>query len=54
MKLVAYFVFIVLNILRVDSKTYNILSFDSCLYKGYMTAKFIDYLEQRAYMIAKN
>ena len=33
---------------------YNILSFDSCLYKGYMTAKFVDYLEQRAYMLAKN
>lgn len=52
MKLVAYFIFIALNILKINSKMYNILSLDSCLYKGYMTAKFVDYLEQRAYMIS--
>jgi hypothetical protein len=31
--------------LTANGEMYNILSLDSCLYDGYMTAKFIDYLE---------
>lgn len=31
---------------------YNILSLDSAKYEGYMTARFVDYMEQYAYIAA--
>ena len=31
---------------------YNILSLDSAKYEGYMTARFVDYMEQYAYVAA--
>ena len=36
-----------------SSKRYNILSLDAAKYKGYMTANFISYMEQKAYQIAQ-
>lgn len=32
---------------------FNILSLDSAKYKGYMTAKFVSYMEQYSYNVAK-
>ncbi len=52
MKLVVLLVLIAVSIIGINCEMYNILALESCLYKGYMTAKFVDYLEQRAYMIA--
>lgn len=45
MKLVAYLAFLFKALSLVNGEMYNILSLDSCLYDGYMTAKFVDYLE---------
>lgn len=35
-----------------NEKRYNILSLDGASYKGIMTAQFVDYFEDRAYMTA--
>ena len=32
-----------------STKRYNILSLDSAMYSGFMTASFVDYMEQNAY-----
>ena len=45
MKLVAILASLFASLTAVNVEMYNILSLDSCLYDGYMTAKFIDYLE---------
>jgi patatin-like phospholipase/acyl hydrolase len=39
-------------ITTVESKNYNILSLDGGMYKGYLTAGFVDYMEKRAYYTA--
>lgn len=31
------------------TKRHNILSLDSAMYNGFMTASFVDYMEQNAY-----
>ena len=31
------------------AKKWNILSLDSAMYEGFMTASFVDYMEQNAY-----
>ena len=35
-------------------KRFNILSLDGGTYKGMMTAKFVDIMEEKAYFIAKS
>lgn len=37
---------------KVEAKNYNILSLDSAKYNGLMTAQMVDYMEQKAYVIA--
>jgi len=39
--------------LLAQSKSFNILSLDSAYYKGYMTANFTSYLEQKSYFVAR-
>jgi hypothetical protein len=39
--------------LLAQSKSYNILSLDSAYYRGYMTANFTSYLEQKSYFVAR-
>ena len=41
-----------LLISSVTAARYNILSLDSAKYEGYMTARFVDYMEQYAYIAA--
>ena len=38
---------------KEDCPKYNILSIDAASYKGYITAKFIDYMERTAYYEAR-
>jgi hypothetical protein len=37
---------------QAANKRYNILSLDAAKYKGYMTANFVSYMEQKAYQVA--
>jgi patatin-like phospholipase/acyl hydrolase len=37
----------------VQAARYNILSLDAAKYKGYMTAKFVSYMEKYAYNVAR-
>jgi len=37
---------------KVEAKNYNILSLDSAKWHGLMTAQMVDYMEQKAYVIA--
>ena len=38
--------------LAASTKRHNILSLDSAMYSGFMTASFVDYMEQNAYQQA--
>ena len=37
---------------KVNAANYNILSLDSAKWHGLMTAQMVDYMEQKAYVIA--
>lgn len=37
----------------VAAKRYNILSLDSAIYRGVMTANFVQYMERKAYLLAE-
>ena len=39
---------------KAAQKRYNILSLESQLYKGLMTAKALSYMEENAFLVAKN
>lgn len=37
----------------VAAKRYNILSLDSAIYRGVMTANFVQYMERKAFLLAE-